>query len=63
MTKLKYNNKVAVGAIEDLKDVFTQSYYKIGGFKYILKVETETVTERELVVGIKTPLDIIFITL
>jgi len=38
-----------------------QSYYKIREFKYILKANTEIAIE--LVVGIETPLDIIFIAL
>ena len=60
-TKLKYNSKAAVGAIENPKDIFTQGYHKIKEFRYILKTDTKTVTE--LVVGIKTLLDIISIAL
>jgi len=63
VTKLKYNSKAVIGAIRDLKDVFIWSYYKIGELKYILKVEIKIVTERKLVVDIKTLLDIIFIAL
>jgi len=58
---LKYNSKAAVGTIRDPEDVFTQSYYKTGELKYILEADTNT--ETELVVGIETPLDIIFIAL
>ena len=38
-----------------------QGYYKKGELKYILKADTETAIK--LVVGIKTPLDTIFIIL
>jgi len=63
MIKLKYNSKAATGIIDVFKDVFTQGYYKIEEFKYILKVNTKTVIESELIVGIKTLLDIISIIL
>ena len=63
MTKLKYNNKVVVGITKDFKDVFIYSYYKIKEFRYVLKVKTKTVIESELVVDVKTLLNIIFITL
>ena len=62
MIKLEYNNKTVVGVIENFKDIFTQSYYKIKEFGYTLEVNTKTTIERELVVGIKTLLDIVFIT-
>jgi len=52
--KLKYNSEAAVKAIEDLKDVFMRSYYKIREFRYILEVDIETAIESELVVGIET---------
>ena len=60
-TKLKYNSKVAVEAIKNPKDIFMQGYYKIKELGYTLKTDTKTKTKS--VVGIKTPLDIIFITL
>jgi len=63
VTKLKYNSKVIIGATRDLKKVFIYNYYKTKEFRYILKANTETVIENELVVGIKTLLDIIFIAL
>jgi len=63
VAKLKYNSKAVTGTIKDFKDIFTQSYYKIKEFKYILKANTKIVTECELVVGIKIPLYIIFIIL
>ena len=59
--KLEYNSEVVIGAKEDSKDAFIQGYHKIEELKYILEVDTETVTG--LVVGIKTLLDIIFIAL
>ena len=48
-----------------IKNPFTDSsnYEVVTKSKYILKAETETTTEPKLVVGIKTPLNIIFITL
>jgi len=48
-----------------IKNLFTDpSNYKIiKALKYTLKTKTETDTEPGLVMGIKTPLDIIFITL
>ena len=48
-----------------IKNLFTDSgnYEVIKKPKYILKTETETVTELKLVMGIKTPLDIISIAL
>jgi len=58
---LEYNSKAAVRATEDFKDVFIHGYYKIKELKYILEVDTKTVIE--LIVGIKTPLNIIFIIL
>ena len=61
--ELKYNNKAAAGIIKDFKDVFIQSYYKKGEFKYILEADIKTAIESELVVGIETLLNIIFITL
>ena len=61
VTKLEYNSEAAVGAIENLKDVFTQGYYKIEELRYTLKADTEIVTG--LVVGIKILLDIISIVL
>jgi len=62
-TKLEYNSKAIVGAIENPKNVFMQGYYKIGELKYALKTDTKTTIKRELVMGIKTLLDIIFIIL
>ena len=61
--KLKYNSKAAAGTIKDFKNIFIYGYYKIGGFRYVLKVNTEIAIESELVVGIKTLLNIIFIIL
>jgi len=58
---LKYNSKIAIEAIKDLKDIFMQSYYKKGELKYILKADTKIVIKS--VVGIKTRLDMAFITL
>ena len=63
MTKLKYDSEAAIGAIKDPKDIFMQGYHKTKELKYILKVNIKTATESGLVVGIKTPLDIIFIIL
>ena len=61
--KLEHNSEAVGGAIKDFKDIFTQGYYKTKKFRYILKVETKTAIECELVVDIKTPLDITFIIL
>ena len=63
MVRLKYNSKVAAGINEDSKDIFMHGYYKIGELRYVLEADTETVIESELVVGIETLLDIIFIAL
>ena len=63
VTKLKYNSKAAAKAIENLKDIFIQGYYKTKELKYILKADTEITTESKSVVGIKTPLNIVFIIL
>ena len=63
MIKLKYNSKAAVGAIKDLKDVFIQGYYEIRELRYILEANIKIVIESELVVGIDTLLNIIFIAL
>ena len=60
---MKYNSKAVVGTIRDSENIFMQGYYKTEEFKYILKTDTKTAIESELVVGIKTPLNIIFITL
>jgi len=38
-----------------------QGYYEIGELKYILKVNIKIAIESKLIVGIETPLDIIFI--
>jgi len=48
-----------------MKNLFIDlnNYKIIKELKYTLEVETETTTEPKLVVGIKTPLDIISITL
>jgi len=58
---LEYNNKTVVGTIKDFKDVFIYGYYKIKGLGYALEVNIKIVIE--LVVGIKTLLNIIFIIL
>jgi len=63
MAKLKYNSEAAIGATKNPKDIFILGYYKIEKLKYILNVNTKTVIESELVVGIETLLNIVFIIL
>jgi len=48
-----------------IKNLFTDlsNYKMIAAPKYTLKIETETAIESKSVVGIKTPLDMMSITL
>jgi len=63
MAKLKYDSEAVIEVTKNPKYIFMLGYYKIKKLKYILKVDTETATESELVVGIKTLLNMVFIIL